>query len=107
MIVGEVGYVYVLNDTQSGYTSGASYSHTVFLLKGPNQSFSVHCGLSAVQARRDEPCGAFVGVSPGSTAIPRPEDWKQTLYQAPARLTFSAIAYHGFVKAWSIVQIWE
>ena len=104
----EIGFVYVLNDTQSGYSGGATFSHSMFLLTGPRPNLAVHVGLSGFQANRNAPLGAYVGVSKnGNNVIANPEDWLQSIYQASPELTISAIAYHGLMKAWSVVQFWD
>ena len=109
----ERSYRVALFDHTPGYTGGATKSFDVNVLPG---FLIVHVGLARVQALRDTPVGAAIGISEytaiddggrGRTVtFADPATWGTAFGARAASYTVSAIVTHGEMTGWWYHQVW-
>ncbi|SRR5713101_1304166 len=104
-VVAEQGFFFNLSDYRGGYWSGPTVTIDHHVIPG---SFSVHVGLSRVQATVYGPLGAAVGIMKfGNEDFgPNPGDWRTAAYGNVGTWTTAGQVAKGEMSAWEFFQVW-
>jgi hypothetical protein len=104
-VVSENGFFFKKSHRGTGYATGPA--ETIDHLVAPG-FFSIHVGLSRVQATTDGPLGAAVGIMifGGEDFGPDPANWETARYGKVGAWTTAAQVTKGDLTAWEFVQVW-
>jgi hypothetical protein len=104
-VVSEKGFFFKLSHRGTGYATGPTVTIDHLVIPG---SFSVHVGLSRVQATTDGPLGAAVGIMifGNEDFGPNPGDWETARYGVVGNWTTAGQVTKGDMSAWEFVQVW-
>ena len=105
-VIAEQGFEFKLSHRGSGYSVGPIETIDHNVVPG---FFSVHVGLSRVQATTSGPLGAAVGIMKfgnedfGSD----PANWRTAAYGRVGSWTVAAQVIKGDLSAWEFFQVWQ
>ena len=104
-IVGEHGDYFTLYHYGGGYSTGPTETIDHYVIPG---FFSVHVGLSLVQATDSGPMGAAIGIMQfgGTDFGPDPVHWAPMAYGNVGRWTLAVQVTKGNMTAWEFFQTW-
>jgi hypothetical protein len=105
-VVAEHGFFFNLSHRGSGYSSGPTVTIDHNVIPG---FFSVHVGLSRVQATVNGPFGAAVGIMKfGNEDLgPDSANWQTARYGTVESWTVAAQVTKGDMSAWEFFQVWQ
>src|SRR2546428_13916478 len=104
-VVAEHGFFFKRSHRGTGYATGPTETIEHHVIPG---SFSIHVGLSRVQATTDGPLGAAVGIMKfGNEDFgPDPANWETAKYGTVGNWMTAAQVTKGDLSAWEVVQVW-
>ena len=109
-VVGEKAFVFTASHRGSGYSTGTTWTrdHMVIPVRGAG-FFSIHTGLSHVQATTDGPFGASIGVMRfGNTDFgPDPANWPPLISGNVGFWTIAWQVNKGDMTGWEFFQIFS
>jgi hypothetical protein len=112
----ELGREFRLADRTQGYSAGRTRTFRVSQAPGDRRELVVHTGLSYVQAFTGAPVGAASGImsftvagpaGTGTTSSVDAAEWPAQLYGIVTTFTAACRVFHGEMRGWFFVQIWE
>jgi hypothetical protein len=105
-VVAERGFFFNFFHHGSGYATGPIETIDHNVIPG---DFSIHVGLSRVQATVSGPVGAAIGIMRfGNEDFgPDPANWKPMGYGRTGFWTVATQITKGDMTAWEFVQVWQ
>ena len=104
-VVAEKGFAFNLSHSGGGYSVGPTFTIEHSVIPG---FFSVHVGLSRIQATVSGPLGAAVGIMKfGNEDFgPNSANWRTASYGTVATWTVAGQVIKGEMSAWEFFQVW-
>ena len=104
-VIAEQGISFKWVHHGTGYATGPIQTHEHHVIPG---NFSIHVGLSRVQATTGGPLGAAVGIMTfGDQDFgPDPANWPPTVYGTAESWTLAMQVTKGEMSVWEFFQIW-
>jgi hypothetical protein len=105
-VVSETGFTMNLSHRGTGFATGPTRTFVHNVIPG---FFSIHTGLSLIQATTGGPLGAAVGIMKfGAQDFgPNPNQWRNTVYGTVGTWTFAGQVTKGDLSGWEFIQVWQ